>query len=197
MPTLTRPDPSKDKTTGYLQKNQVVLNWYPKIQAMKSGGVIGGDADAPPNQTHLTARHSAFLDLDRLYFELERFKAERGWYNLNLPSEAISPLLADQSWYQLLIPAEELVFDSFEKVSLWQEIALSLLKKYIERYYSFRKREWELPHLEYQELAEDDPNFLVLLCYKRSVQQKGQQGSFWRSRRARRRRSVVMEVGLC
>src|SRR5262249_51798321 len=34
----------------------------------------------------------------------------------------------------------------------------SLLKKYTERYYTFRKREWELPHLEYQDLTEDDPN---------------------------------------
>jgi hypothetical protein len=39
-------------------------------------------------------------------------------------------------------------------------MALALLKKYTERYYTFRKREWELPHLEYQELAADDPNFL-------------------------------------
>jgi len=160
VPTLARPDPSNDKATVYLQKNQVVLNWYPKIQAMKSGGVVGGDAEAAPNQTHLTARHVAFLDLDRLYFELERFKAERGWHNLNLARERIEPLLLDQSWCQLLIPAEDLAFDSFEKVRMWQEIALSLLKKYTERYYTFRKREWELPHLEYQELAEDDPNFL-------------------------------------
>jgi hypothetical protein len=36
---------------------------------------------------------------------------------------------------------------------------LSLLKKYTERYYTFRKREWELPHLEYQELTADDANF--------------------------------------
>ncbi len=42
------------------------------IQAMKSGGVVGGDVDAAPNQAYLTARHAAFLDLDRLYFELER-----------------------------------------------------------------------------------------------------------------------------
>ena len=42
---------------------------------------------------------------------------------------------------------------------LWQEIALALLKKYTERYYTFRKREWELPHLEYQDLTADDPNF--------------------------------------
>jgi hypothetical protein len=37
---------------------------------------------------------------------------------------------------------------------------LALLKKYTERYYTFRKREWELPHLEYRNLEADDPNFL-------------------------------------
>lgn len=159
IPTLSKPDPAKEEATAYLQKNQVVLNWYPKIQAMKSVGVAGGDVEAAPNQAHLNARHIAFLDLDRLYFELERFKAERGWYNLNLSAEGIADLLGDQSWYQLLIPAEELACDSFEKVRLWEEIALSLLKKFTERYYTFRKREWELPHLEFQELAENDPNF--------------------------------------
>ena len=159
VPMLSPPDPAKEEATAYLQKNQVVLNWYPKIQAMKSGGVAGGDVEAAPNQTHLTARHVAFLDLDRLYFELERCKAERGWYNLNLSADGIAGLLADQSWYQLLIPAEELAYDSFEKVRLWEEIALSLLKKFTERYYTFRKREWELPHLEYRELTENDPNF--------------------------------------
>jgi len=159
VPTLAKPDHARDEATAYLQKNQVTLNWYPKIQAMKSGGVTGGDVEATPNQTHLGARHIAFLDMDRLFFEVERFKAERGWFNLNLTADGVAELLADQSWYQLLIPAEELAFDSFEKVHLWEEIALSLLKKYTERYYTFRKREWELPHLEYQELSPDDPNF--------------------------------------
>ena len=162
IPTVAKPDPAREPSTDYLQKNQVVLNWYPKIQAMKSGGLVGGDAHAAPNQTHLTARHVAFLDLDRLYFELERFKAERGWYNLNLTRQGIEALLADLSWYLLLIPAEELAFDSFERVRLWEEIALSLLKKYTERYYTFRKREWELPHLEYRDLEGDDPNFLCV-----------------------------------
>ncbi|MBK7531623.1 DEAD/DEAH box helicase family protein [Piscinibacter sp.] len=160
IPTVRRPDPATDRSTEYLQKNQVILNWYPKIQAMKSGGLVGGDADAAPNQAHLGPRHVAFLDVDELYFELERFKAERGWYNLNITRQGVEGLLADQSWYQLLIPPEELAFDSFERVRLWQEIALALLKKYVERYYTFRKREWELPHLEYRDLEADDPNFL-------------------------------------
>ena len=166
IPTVAPPNLKDPNEVKQLHENRLVLNWYPKIQAMKSGGVVGGDADAMPNETHLTARHVAFLDLDRLTFELERFKAERGWYNLNLTRRGIEALLADQSWYRLQIPEKELAFASFEedsfgkKVRLWQEIAFSLLKKYTERYYTFRKREWELPHLEYRDLEGDDPNFL-------------------------------------
>lgn len=160
-PVLQPPDKAGDRAAEYLRNNQVVLNWYPKIQAMKSGGVADGNDEASPNETHLQPAHIAFLDLDRLFFELERFKAERGWHNLNLTRSGIAALLADTSWYRLQIPEAELAFDSFEKVSLWQEIALALLKKYTERYYTFRKREWELPHLEYQDLTEDDPNFLL------------------------------------
>jgi hypothetical protein len=160
VPTVRPPDQSDAIEAKNLQHNQVVLNWYPKIQAMKSGGLVGGNADSPPNQAHLSQRHVAFLDIDRLYFELERFKAERSWYNLNLTRQGIEALLADHSWYRLLIPPEELAFNSFERVRSWEDIALSLLKKYTERYYTFRKREWELPHLEYRDLESDDPNFL-------------------------------------
>lgn len=37
---------------------------------------------------------------------------------------------------------------------------MSSLKKYIERYYKFRKQEYEGPQLEYRELTENDPNFI-------------------------------------
>ncbi len=159
IPTLQPPDPTHERATEYLQKNQVVLNWYPKIQAMKSEGVAGAEDETVPNQAHLTRQHVAFLNLDRLYFELERFKAERAWHNLNLSRKAILDVLADTTWYRLLIPDSELAFDSFDRVRVWHEIAVALLKKYTERYYTFRRREWELPHLEYQDLALDDANF--------------------------------------
>ena len=160
VPSLAKPDPALDPSTEYLLSNQVVLNWYPKIQDIPFEGLDEGSAKAPPNATHLKARHLAFVDVDQLWFELERFKAERGWYNLNLTRAGIEALLADTSWYSLLIPEIELEFHSFEKVVLWHEIALSLLKKYTERYYTFRKREWELPHLEYRDLEASDPNFM-------------------------------------
>jgi len=159
VPTVGPPDPGRDPASAYLQKNQVVINWYPKIQAMKAAGIQGGDSDSALHQAWLTPRHIAFLDLDRLYFDLERFKAERGWYNLNLTRSGIADLLEDITWYRLKIPPEALDFDAFEKIALWQEVALALLRKYVERYYTFRKREWELPHLEYRDIADDDANF--------------------------------------
>ena len=129
VPTLRKPDPDAEPATRYLQQNQVVVNWYPKIQALKSSGAAGGDQDGAPQHGYLSARHIAFLDLDALFFELHRFKAERAWHNFNLSREAIAELLQDQSWYRLLIPEEELAFDSFDRIRLWQEIAAALGKR--------------------------------------------------------------------
>jgi hypothetical protein len=162
VPTVQKPDPANDPQSSYLQKNQVVLNWYPKIQSMKSSGpsLTANDTETAPNQTHFTAYHTGFFNLEKIYFELEQYKAERGWYNLNIDPDHIADLLTDTSWYSLLIPQEQLAFDSFDRIPLWEEIATALLKKYVERYYTFCKRQWELPHLEYRTLDETDPNFL-------------------------------------
>ena len=76
-----------------------------------------------------------------------------------LSARHVALLDLDRAWFELLIPDAMLALDSFDKVTMWQEIAEALLKKYAERYYSFRKKGWEEPHLEYAELTVDDPNF--------------------------------------
>lgn len=126
---------------------------------MKAAGLTGGDGLTALDRGSLTPRHVALLDMDRAWFELIRFKNDRGWHNFNIPRRAIERLLADSDWYELLIPAAVLTLDSLDKLPVWQEIAESLLKKYAERYYSYRKKAWEEPHLEDAELAADDPNF--------------------------------------
>lgn len=152
IPTLGAPPP-------YLQDHPVVVNWYPKIAAMKAKGLLGGDSETALNEEKLSRRHVAFLDTDWIYLELERFKAERGWFNFNLSRDAIEILLGDPSWYRLYIPTEELAYTAFERTGPWQEIALALLKQYAERYYLYSKKAWEMPHLEYRILDEADPNF--------------------------------------
>jgi len=162
------PKPMLDLPPDYLRRNPVVVNWYPKIQSETSKGVNTSQEIVKPDEGKLTDRHVAFMDLDAIYFELTRFKNERAWYNLDLSRERIEDLLATTNWYRLYIPAAELEFTRFSKVHQWQEIAVALLEKYCDRYYKFRKDEYEQPYLEYAEITEDDPNFFEE--YRMSIQ---------------------------
>jgi hypothetical protein len=154
------PKPTLGQPPDYLIRHPVVLDWYPKLEVIASGtGGTNGQA-AKRDQCYFEESHLAFLDFDAIYFELQQFKSERGWHNLNLPRNSLEALLGRKDWYTLFIPKEEMEFRSFQQVLRWQEIAVALLKKYLDRYYKFKKQEFEGKHLEYRELSEDDPNFI-------------------------------------
>jgi hypothetical protein len=89
VPTVRKPD----ATTTKLRDNRVFDTWYPRIQAKGSAGLVGGDGEGTLHRGKLTRKHVAALDIDRLWFELERYKAERGWYNLNISRSDIASLL--------------------------------------------------------------------------------------------------------
>ena len=154
------PKPALDEPPDYLVRHPVVVDWYPKLQAMASGAGRTSEQAAERERHYFDEKHLAFLDFDAIYFELQQFKNERAWHNLALPRSKLATLLARRDWYVLFIPNEEMEFRSFQQVLRWQEIATVLLKKYLDRYYKFRKQEFEGRHLEYRELSEDDPNFI-------------------------------------
>ncbi|MCL5962569.1 MAG: DEAD/DEAH box helicase family protein [Chloroflexi bacterium] len=140
--------------------NVIVLDWYPKVQALASARGQAPLDTREPDKCSFSPDHLAFLDLDELYFDLQSFKSERAWYNLNLTKEGIAELLADSSWYALYIPEGEMEPRSFEQVRQWQEIASALLRKYCDRFYLAQKAGFEQAHLEYRPLTEQDSNFI-------------------------------------
>ena len=154
------PKPTLDEPNSFLLKHPVLLNWYPKIQSQHSKGVAPTSDIAVLETGEFQDKHLAFMDIDAIYFELQHFKNERAWYNLNLPRQSILKLLRRPDWYRLFIPSAEMEFTRFDRVRHWEEIAVSLLKKYCDRYYKHHKQEWEADYLEYHELREDDPNFV-------------------------------------
>ena len=154
------PKPTLDEPTDYLLRHRIVLNWYPKIQSQQSKGAAPTSDVAVMDERSFGDEHLAFMDIDWVYFQMQDFKAERAWHNLNLPRESILKLLGRNDWYTLLIPEAEMQFTRFDRVRRWEEIAVALLKKYCDRFYKHRKQEWEADHLEYHELKEDDPNFV-------------------------------------
>ena len=151
--------PPQGEADEWLVKNKVILNWYPKIRALRSSEMVGLSAAGHTNVGSLRAIHIALLDLDRILDEVISYKRERGWHNLSVSREGLVALLNQPTWYELRVPAEVLVPDSMDKLLTWHEIAVSLLKKYLDHFFTFKKKAWQEPHLEYASLASDDPNF--------------------------------------
>jgi hypothetical protein len=102
----------------------------------------------------------SFLNWDRLYYALQDFKNQQGWFNLTLPRGIERALLEQDWWYTLFVEPDDLAFASFERVAVWQEIATRLLTKYCERFYTFSKDRWESEQAALLPLRTDDPNFV-------------------------------------
>lgn len=144
----------------FLPRRRVTLDWYPRVEMLASKGVKLSRHDAVPHEGSLDPRHLAFMDMDAIWFEIQRFKAAKRWHNLNLSRAVIVDLLADTSWYTLYIPEDRLKPADFARVREWEEIAIALLKKYCDRFYTFQQDAFEAPHREYRELDRDDPNIV-------------------------------------
>lgn len=139
-----------------IQKNRIVVDWYPRIQSIRSSQVAVQDVQR--NEAWFEDTHLAFLNYDQLYFQLEQFKRERSWYNLNIEKASLKKLLKDNSWYRIAIPPVQMDLNSFANVAIWQSIALELLKRYTEAYYQHCKSAFIEPRLELRDLSQEDDN---------------------------------------
>ena len=140
----------------YMTHNTVVADWYPRIQAVSSRETANV---TQKDRAQFRERHLAFLDYDALYFEVERFKRERTWHNLNITKDGIRSLLANPTWYTLYLPTSRLDPKDFGGVNLLQQVAAELLKRYCDHLYNYRKREYIEPRLELRDLTPGDDNF--------------------------------------
>lgn len=151
-------------TLGYVEafsRTPLVLDWYPKVQSLRSQGIQGGNTIIQKNETALPDSLLAFVNWEDLYLKLQDYKAEKAMYNLNLSVAALKEIFVKNNWYNLLIPQEDLEFKTFSALELVNNIVLALAKKYVERFYNYCKSDWEKDKLEYVEICEDDPNFFA------------------------------------
>ena len=134
--------------------NIVFADWYPRLQKQSSASKSAG-ATAELNREPLKETHLAFLDWNAIWFELERHKRDKAYYNLLFGPTELSAMFKSSWWYELYIPPGYLEF-RFDRLALYQDIVVHLLKGYADRYYQFHKRDFEAPFLEYQRLTMND-----------------------------------------
>lgn len=137
----------------------VIVDWYPKVQVLKSSKTSNVSTVITIEEGKLDNIHIAFLDWNKIYFEIQKFKNERSWYNVNLSIEALKDILQSPEWYTLLIPSSELEITDYGKVKLWHELALTLLKSFVERLYNYQKNKFYSDKIEVAFIDSTHPNF--------------------------------------
>jgi hypothetical protein len=153
----------RDYTVNLILNNDlpvVTLDWYPKVQVLKSSKTTSITQVQSIDEGTLSDEHLAFLDWNALYFDVQKFKNQRSWYNLDVSLGQLKDILETQTWYTLYIPKAELEHNDFSKVRLWQEVASSLLKAFIEKWYNFQKSMFYSDKLETAYMDATHPNLI-------------------------------------
>ena len=99
--------------------------------------------------------HVSLLDKRKLYFELLAFKRSKRWSNLLISPEVVETLLDDSGWYRLFAPEAAVALGDLSNISLWHDMAISLMRKYCEMFYGLRRKQWEADKLEYRPITEN------------------------------------------
>lgn len=136
----------------------VELDWYPKIDVLEKKSSANA---LTKNKGVLGNAHISLLNWNEIYLEIQNFKADKSYHNLSVELVQIKKILGTVSWYNLYIPAQHLEFNKYKNVTIWQELAVTLLKKYIEQFYLFYKNEFYSDHIETVKLSSTDENFVL------------------------------------
>lgn len=141
---------------------RVTVDLSLKVQSMRSSAIGLKTAMMKADQEQVIPAESLnLIQWDRLYLNLLEYKEQKGFSNLVVQPDALRAILqADEPRLYRLVADEAVVKPrSFAGTDLLQDAALSILRKYLDRYYYVCQERWGTPNMDYQILDGQDPNF--------------------------------------
>lgn len=137
------------------------VDLMPRTEVLVSEGLV---AERPEvwdvqNGRRLPIEVLPLFDWNRLYREIWQFRTARGYSNLLVEIDVLQRILETEQ-YDLRCPPSMLEMKSFAELPRLEEIALMILRKYVERYYTQAHRQWEHDHMVYHPLQKDDHNLI-------------------------------------
>ena len=137
---------------------KIVVDWYPKVQLLRSGKRSDAYVTSP-NEAVLKEINRAYINWDRVYFDLQRLKSEKSWYNFEMDYNTVLQIAHDSSWYNILIPPKDLEPTEYAKnIAMWEDIIIALMRKYATTVYNNRKAAWMAENVVPAILDESHPN---------------------------------------
>ena len=145
--------------TDIFRSKQVDVDWYPRIDSLES--TKSNKVETAKQVCYLEAQHLALIDWTKVYFEIQNFKASKGFPNLEIELVQLKTIIQSNAWYRVFIPQDKMDFSTLRNLIVWQELTTVLLKKYIEQYYLFFKNKFNADHIETRKLLPTDDNLIL------------------------------------
>ncbi len=101
------------------------------------------------------------LDWEKIYLELLEYKQEKQFHNLIFDTQTLQTIMdPDQELYGLTVMAESEVKPTLlEEITRLEELVITLLRKYIAKFYRIIQKQWSGNRIRLDTLKEDDDNF--------------------------------------
>ena len=141
---------------------KVNLDLSLKVQSMRSlSGQLATTAMKAGQEQVIPSESLDLIDWEAVYIKLLEFKEEKGFANLITQADMPRKLLEQKDSKVYLLVSDERVVrpQSFSEVGLLQETTISILRKYLEKYYRVCKERWDSKNRIYALLDENDNNF--------------------------------------
>jgi len=132
-----------------------------KVQALESGAEgVTAVAVRAGRQRPIPAESLELVDWEQVYLHLLEYKERKGLMNLAIRPDTPRKILAKTEpgrLYNLVADESVVKPETFADTSLLQEAVLSILRKYVDKFYRVHQERWDSEHMAYRTL-DDDPN---------------------------------------
>lgn len=141
---------------------KVILDLSLKVQSMRSlSGKLATTVMKAGQEQIIPPESLVLIDWETVHIKLLEFTEEKGFSNLIIQADMPRKLLEqeDPKVYSLISDETVVRPRSFTDVALLQETIISILRKYIEKYYRVCKDRWDSKNRVYALLDESNENF--------------------------------------
>ena len=142
---------------------KVSLDLSTKVRVMESGqeGVRETEFQAGQHRS-IPDESLNLVDWHKVYLELVEYKENKGWINFALtPATAREIMETEEPVRLYTLVADDLVIKpkSYAAVTRLHEVVVSILRKYMDRFYRVQRERWESANMRYEILDKRDANF--------------------------------------
>lgn len=139
-------------------KIHFAVDLLPKIEIYKSdekrNKVEITEDIAKTAQTSRFKKHINLIDINKVFDELIQYKLEKGITNIVFTKDVLKEILLDSN-YNLFIQTDIFEIKTYDDLVKLNEIAIIILKKYLQLYYNLNKRKLELQEIKYSNITEN------------------------------------------